>query len=190
MLDGPDAAYTVALPEPGEARRGILDTYTKEHSAEYQAQAVIDLARRLREKAGPLDKVRSIVLRTSHHTHHVIGSGDPQKYDPTASREPLDHSVPYIFAVALKDGGWHHERSYAPERAQRPETVELWQKISTVEAPDWTRRYHGTRLHAPGRTHAYRTQQPSLTAAMTARRSGHDPPCAPQAPRGHLLAPA
>ncbi|MCX5175160.1 MmgE/PrpD family protein [Streptomyces virginiae] len=144
MLDGPDASYTVSLPGPGEPRRGILDTYTKEHSAEYQAQAIIDLARTLREKTGPPAKIRSIVLHTSHHTHHVIGSGsgDPQKYDPTAGRETLDHSVPYIFAVALEDGGWHHERSYAPERARRPATVELWRKISTVEDPEWTRRYH------------------------------------------------
>ncbi|MCX4672979.1 MmgE/PrpD family protein [Streptomyces sp. NBC_01381] len=144
MLDGPDSDYTVLLPEPGEARRAILDTYTKEHSAEYQAQAIIDLARRLREKTGPLERVRSVVLHTSHHTHHVIGSGanDPQKYDPTASRETLDHSVPYIFTVALEDGTWHHERSYAPERARRPETVELWRKITTVEDPRWTRRYH------------------------------------------------
>ncbi|MFI7102146.1 MmgE/PrpD family protein [Streptomyces sp. NPDC050161] len=144
MLEGPGADYTVSLPEPGEPRRAILDTYTKEHSAEYQAQAVIDLARRLRERTGPLEQVRSVVLHTSHHTHHVIGSGarDPQKYDPTASRETLDHSVPYIFAVALQDGAWHHERSYAPERARRPDTVGLWQKITTVEDPEWTRRYH------------------------------------------------
>ncbi|PWI42651.1 MmgE/PrpD family protein [Streptomyces sp. ICBB 8177] len=144
MLDGPDAAYTVSLPELGEPRRAILETYTKEHSAEYQAQAVIDLARRLREKTGPLTGVRDIVLHTSHHTHHVIGSGanDPQKYDPEASRETLDHSVPYIFAVALEDGAWHHERSYAPERARRPETVALWRKIRTAEDPEWTRRYH------------------------------------------------
>ncbi|MFF2972415.1 MmgE/PrpD family protein [Streptomyces albidoflavus] len=144
MLDGPEAVYTVLLPSPDEPRRAILDTYTKEYSAEYQAQAVIDLARRLREKAGPLERVRSVVLHTSHHTHHVIGSGagDPQKYDPTASRETLDHSVPYILAVALEDGVWHHERSYAPERARRPRTVALWQKITTVEDPEWTRRYH------------------------------------------------
>ncbi|MFI7651936.1 MmgE/PrpD family protein [Streptomyces albidoflavus] len=144
MLDGPEAAYTVLLPGPDEPRRAILDTYTKEYSAEYQAQAVIDLARRLREKAGPLERVRSVVLHTSHHTHHVIGSGagDPQKYGPTASRETLDHSVPYILAVALEDGVWHHERSYAPERARRPRTVALWQKITTVEDPEWTRRYH------------------------------------------------
>ena len=146
LLSGPDAEYSVPLPEPGEPKRAILDSYTKEHSAEYQSQAPIDLARRMRERIGDLDQIASIVLHTSQHTHVVIGtgSGDPQKFDPTASRETLDHSVPYIFAVALQDGTWHHEHSYAPERAQRPDTVELWRKISTAEEPEWTRRYHST----------------------------------------------
>ncbi|MEK9646765.1 MAG: MmgE/PrpD family protein, partial [Alphaproteobacteria bacterium] len=58
------------------------------------------------------------------------------------SRETLDHSIMYIFAVALQDQAWHHVRSYAPERAQRPDTVALWHKISTVEDPKWTERYH------------------------------------------------
>ncbi|MET0721997.1 MAG: MmgE/PrpD family protein, partial [Tardiphaga sp.] len=91
-----------------------------------------------------LAAIESIVIHTSHHTHFVIGTGanDPQKMDPKASRETLDHSIMYIFAVALEDGGWHHEKSYASERAARPETIELWRKISTVEDPEWTRRYH------------------------------------------------
>ena len=146
LLGGPNAEYAVPLPSPGEAKRAILDTYTKEHSAEYQSQAPIDLARRMRERIGDLDQIASIVLHTSHHTHVVIGTGsnDPQKFDPFASRETLDHSVMYIFAVALQDGTWHHERSYAPERAQRPDTIELWKKISTAEDPEWTRRYHST----------------------------------------------
>jgi len=88
--------------------------------------------------------IESVVLYTSHHTHVVIGSGanDPQKYDPGASRETLDHSVPYIFAVALQDGAWHHVDSYLPERAGREDTVALWRKVSTVEDAEWTRRYH------------------------------------------------
>ena len=147
LLDGPGASYEVPLPARGEPKRAILDSYTKEHSAEYQAQAWIDLARKLRrarpDLADPAN-VASIVLQTSHHTHHVIGSGanDPQKYDPLASRETLDHSMPYIFAVALQDGGWHHVDSYAPERARRADTVELWHRITTAEDADWTRRYH------------------------------------------------
>ena len=147
LLDGKDAAYEVPLPAPGESKRAILDSYTKEHSAEYQAQAWIDLARKLGTERPELRdpaNIASIVLHTSHHTHYVIGSGanDPQKYDPQASRETLDHSIPYIFAVALQDGAWHHVDSYLPERAARPDTVELWRKITTAEDAEWTRRYH------------------------------------------------
>lgn len=144
LLSGPQAEYIVPLPEKGEAKRAIMDTYTKEHSAEYQSQALIDLARRMGPKIGDLNKVKDIVIHTSHHTHYVIGTGanDPQKMDPTASRETLDHSIMYIFAVALEDRTWHHERSYASERAMRAETVALWHKISTIEEPSWTQRYH------------------------------------------------
>ncbi|HYB39434.1 MAG TPA: 2-methylcitrate dehydratase PrpD [Mycobacterium sp.] len=146
LLSGPEHTYQVPLPAPGEPKRAILDSYTKEHSAEYQSQAPIDLARRLRERIGDFGQIATIVLHTSHHTHVVIGtgSGDPQKFDPDASRETLDHSLPYIFAVALQDGSWHHERSYVPERAHRSDTVELWHKISSVEDAEWTRRYHST----------------------------------------------
>ncbi len=146
MLGGKDAAYHVPLPEPGEPKRAILDSYTKEHSAEYQSQALIDLAFRMRRGIEDFEAIESIVIHTSHHTHYVIGSGsnDPQKYDPMVSRETLDHSIMYIFAVALQDGRWHHVDSYAPERARRADTVRLWQKITTREEPEWTRRYHAT----------------------------------------------
>ncbi len=144
LLDGPDAAYTVRLPDPGAPRDAILRTYTKEYSAEYQAQALIDLAIRLRGQVEDDARIEKILIRTSHHTHTVIGTGanDPQKLDPHASRETLDHSISYIFAVALQDGRWHQVDSYAPQRAGRPDTVALWHKISTVEDPEWTRRYH------------------------------------------------
>jgi 2-methylcitrate dehydratase len=143
MLAGKDAAYTVSLPPPGEAPRAIHETYTKAYSAEYQAQAFIDLALALRRDIA-LGDIAEIVVETSHHTHAVIGSGagDPQKYDPDSSRETLDHSLPYILAVALEDGEWHHEKSYTAERRHRASTVALWRKIRTVEDPAWTARYH------------------------------------------------
>jgi 2-methylcitrate dehydratase len=143
MLDGPQGVYRVPLPEPGEPKRAILDSYTKEHSAEYQSQALIDLAFKLRGRIKKIDDIESVKIITSHHTHAVIGTGsnDPQKFDPNATRETLDHSVMYIFAVALADGEWHHIRSYLPERAKRPETVRLWRNIETVEDKEWTRRY-------------------------------------------------
>ncbi len=76
-------------------------------------------------------------------THLVMGSGagDPEKWDPTTSRETLDHSAMYVFAVALQDGDWHHDASYASDRARRPDTLALWKKVRTVSDPFWTREF-------------------------------------------------
>ena len=119
ILSGKKAKYNVPLPKINEEKKAILETYTKEHSAEYQSQALIDLARDLNKKIKDISKIKKIKIYTSHHTHYVIGTGakDPQKMDPNASRETLDHSIMYIFAVALEDGSWHHIDSYTPERS-------------------------------------------------------------------------
>ena len=144
MLDGSESSYTVSLPELGESKCGILESYTKEYSAEYQAQALIDLACRMHDKVSDIAAIASVVIHTSHHTHNVIGTGanDPKKLDPDASRETLDHSIMYIFAVALQDGGWNHAESYVWERTQRSDTIALWNKITTKEDAEWTRQYH------------------------------------------------
>ena len=144
VLSGPKAKYNVPLPNINEEKKAILETYTKEHSAEYQSQALIDLARRMNERIDNISKIKSIQIHTSHHTHNVIGTGakDPQKMDPNASRETLDHSIMYIFAVALEDGKWHHVNSYTSRRANKKSTVQLWRKIKTFENKKWTKRYH------------------------------------------------
>ena len=144
MLGGPDAVYQVPLAATGEPPRQMLETYTKAHSAEYQAQALIDLAFEMRAAISDLSAIEKITIHTSHHTHTVIGTGsnDPQKFDPAANRETLDHSIMYIFAAALEDGRWHHIDSYLPERAGRDNTVQLWRKIETREDSAWTARYH------------------------------------------------
>ena len=144
VLSGPSKKYLVPLPRINEPKKAILETYTKEHSAEYQSQALIDLARRLNKKVKNLSNIDKIIIETSHHTHYVIGTGanDPQKMDPFASRETLDHSIMYIFAVALEDGSWHHEKSYSPSRARKKSTINLWHKITTKENPKWTKKYH------------------------------------------------
>ncbi len=144
VLSGPGKKYVIPLPRVNEPKKAILETYTKEHSAEYQSQALIDLARSLNKKIRNLNNIKKIIIETSHHTHYVIGSGanDPQKMDPYASRETLDHSIMYIFAVALEDGAWHHVKSYTPKRARRKSTVQLWRKIITKENKKWTNKYH------------------------------------------------
>ena len=144
ILDGKKAKYSIPLPKKNEEKKAILETYTKEYSAEYQAQALIDIAKKLNKKISNFNNIKKIDIYTSHHTHYVIGTGanDPQKMDPKASRETLDHSIMYIFAVALEDADWHHVKSYTKARANRKSTIKIWQSIRTHEDKKWTRKYH------------------------------------------------
>ncbi len=144
ILDGKKAKYKIPLPKKNETKKAILETYTKEYSAEYQAQALIDIAKKLNKKIPDLKNIKKIDIHTSHHTHYVIGTGanDPQKMDPNASRETLDHSIMYIFAVALEDGNWHHVKSYTKARSNKKSTIKIWKSIKTHEDKKWTKKYH------------------------------------------------
>ena len=57
ILDGKKAKYKVPLPKKGESKKAILETYTKEYSAEYQSQALIDLAKKLKSKISNLKNI-------------------------------------------------------------------------------------------------------------------------------------
>ena len=144
ILDGKKALYKIPLPKKNEEKKAILETYTKEYSAEYQAQALIDIAKKLNKKIPNFNQIKKIDIYTSHHTHYVIGTGanDPQKMDPKSSRETLDHSIMYIFAVALEDADWHHIKSYTKSRAARKSTIKIWHSIKTHEDKKWTKKYH------------------------------------------------
>ena len=144
ILDGKNANYKVPLPKKNEEKKAILETYTKEYSAEYQAQALIDIAKKLNNRIKNLNQIKKINIFTSHHTHNVIGTGanDPQKMNPNSSRETLDHSIMYIFAVALEDANWHHVKSYLKTRSKKKSTIKIWRSIKTHEDKRWTKKYH------------------------------------------------
>ena len=65
-----------------------------------------------------------------------------RRWIQNASRETLDHSIMYIFAVALEDGNWHHIRSYSKSRAKKKSTFKIWNSIKTHEDKKWTKKYH------------------------------------------------
>ena len=56
------ANYKVPLPKKNEEKKAILETYTKEYSAEYQAQALIDLAKKLKAKINNLNQIKNRYL--------------------------------------------------------------------------------------------------------------------------------
>jgi 2-methylcitrate dehydratase len=155
FLDGkndPNAAYKVALAEPGKDKlRNIMMTYPKEHAFEYQGQAIIDMALemapKMPKKNGKIDwsQIKSIVLVTSHHTDHVIGTGanDPQKIDPDSPRGTLDHSIMFAIARAMQLGRWD-ENVYDIKPKEKDELRAAMAKIRTQQDAEWERRYHST----------------------------------------------
>ena len=147
LLDGPNALYHVPLPAAGEPKRAILDSYTKEHSAEYQSQALIDLAFRMRGQIPDLGEDRE-----GHHPHQPSHARrdrhrrqrpaeDGSEGEPRDAG-PFDH-VHLRRRTAGRRAGitWTATRR---SRAGRADTVRLWHKIETREDPEWTRRYRST----------------------------------------------
>ena len=147
------AEYKVALAEPGKDRlRNIMLTYPKEHAFEYQGQAIIDMALDIRgqlpKKAdGNVDwsKVTGILLETSHHTDHVIGTGanDPQKIDPDSPRGTLDHSIMFAIARSMQLGRWD-EDVYDIKPGEKEELRQAMAKVKTKMVESWEKRYHST----------------------------------------------
>ena len=123
-----------------------MDSYTKEHSAEYQSQALIDLAFRMREQIDDLEKIEKIVIHTSHHTHYVIGTGanDPQKMDPrpAAKRWTTRSCISSPWRCRTAAGTtWTAMRRAAPAA---PIRCACGTRSKPSEDPEWTRRYRST----------------------------------------------
>ncbi len=88
--------------------------------------------------------MEKIVIHTSHHTHYVIGTGanDPQKMDPKASRETLDHSIMYIFAVALEMAAGIMSDPTRPNARAATARSRCGARSPRSRIPNGTRRYH------------------------------------------------
>ncbi|GAA3582278.1 MmgE/PrpD family protein [Marinobacter xestospongiae] len=150
--DNPEAVYRVELNDPAQApMRNILKTYPKQHAFEYQGQAIIDLALQMREQlprdaSGNVDmaQIANIVLQTSHHTHHVIGTdaNDPQKIDPDSPRGTLDHSIMFAIARCIQTGEFHKDRAYQMTADEKVALRSLMMKIETRFDQHWEDLYH------------------------------------------------
>ena len=145
--------YQVPLPAPGEAKRAILDSYTKEHSARISEpgadrprlpHARADRGfRRDREDRHPY--LASYPLRHRHRRQRPAEDGPEGQ--PRNAR-PFDHVYLRRRACRTASGTTRPAtRRSAPAGA---DTVRLWHKIETREDPEWTRRYHSLRHRREG----------------------------------------
>jgi 2-methylcitrate dehydratase len=103
---------------------------------EYNSLVPLELMLKLREKVSA-DEVESVHVETYHFTYTEIGS-EPEKWRPT-TRETADHSLPYMLAAALSDGGISVE-SFSEQRIRDPKLPPLMDRIKISENAEFTRK--------------------------------------------------
>jgi 2-methylcitrate dehydratase len=106
-------------------------------ATEYHAQAPIATALRLRASVS-VEEIEAIDVRIYAMAYSEIGS-EPAKWDPR-TRETADHSLPYMLAVALRDGRVT-PASFEPQRYLDPGLRPLMNRIRVAEHPEFTRRF-------------------------------------------------
>ena len=121
----------------GASQFMVTQTGLKYFPSQIHTQAPIWMALALRQ-AVALDEIQSVTLETYRQAWSSAGS-DPAKWDPQ-TRETADHSLPYLIAVALKDGEVT-PHSFADERIGDPNLRPLMGKIAIVEKEEFTRQY-------------------------------------------------
>lgn len=106
----------------------LPQTYIKLYPVEYHAQAVVDVALRLRESVDSPENIESITIRSYEQALGIIG--DQNKRRPE-TKESADHSIYYILAVTLLDGEMTL-RQYDPARFTDPAVLSLIDKMGDV----------------------------------------------------------
>ncbi len=149
-MTGPSAAF--------EGRHGVWDQVTgpfelgafggggrpfaversgiKYFPTEYHSQVPLGLILKLREKVA-VDDIDAVHVETYHFTYSEIGS-EPEKWRPT-TRETADHSLPYMLAAALSDGGISVD-TFSEQRIRDPKLPPLMDRIRISENPEFTRK--------------------------------------------------
>jgi len=104
----------------------------KAYPAHVSAQTTVPAAISLAGEIGNLDRIAAIEIGTTRRGYQMAGSG-AEKWTPE-SKETADHSLPYIAARAMFDGGIDND-SYAPDKLREPRVLALMRKITVKEDP-------------------------------------------------------
>jgi len=151
-MTGPGAAFEgrdglwqhLGVEAPKWARFGgrgepfrITGTSFKAYPSVIHTQGPIGLVLQLRQQVAP-DQIESVRVATYGEAVRRTAA-EAEKWDP-ATRETADHSIPYLVAAALADGGVT-PATFVPTRIQDPALRPLIKKLEVVEEPEFTRRY-------------------------------------------------
>jgi len=105
--------------------------------AEFHSQAPLWMALKLRERV-KVEEIAELTVRTYWMAYSEIGS-EPAKWDPQ-TRETADHSLPYLLAMALRDGAITAS-TFDLERVRDPSVRPLLNRVHIEEDPALTQRF-------------------------------------------------
>jgi 2-methylcitrate dehydratase len=135
QVTGPFELHPMGGQEGSEF--ALEQVHLKYFPSEFHSQAPLWIALRLRERV-PIEQIAEINMRTYHMAYSEIGS-EPAKWDPQ-TRETADHSLPYILAVALREGTIT-TASFDLDRVLDPTLRPLMNKIRVSESEELTRQF-------------------------------------------------
>ena len=115
----------------------ITATSFKAYPSVIHTQGPIGLVLELRQRLG-IAEIESVHVATYGEAVRRTAT-EAEKWNPE-TRETADHSMPYLVAAALQDGGVT-PATFAPSRIQDPALRVLIKKLTVVEEPEFTRRY-------------------------------------------------
>jgi 2-methylcitrate dehydratase len=104
-----------------------MEARLKAFPAGYFSQSAIEAMLDLRSQIGDLSEIRGIRLQTFPAGYEVMGSGEANWQPET--RESADHSLPFVMALALMEGGVEI-RHYDQQYYKRAEVRALMKKIT------------------------------------------------------------
>jgi len=117
---------------------GILRTFIKLHPVEYHAQSAVDAALEIYRMLGDPRSIASVRVETFEAAYTILVK-DPEKWRPR-TRETADHSLPYIVAAALHDGGVWLD-TFTPAKIASTGIRKIIDVMEIVEDEQLTRRY-------------------------------------------------
>lgn len=136
-FDGPGGLSTILGPTawhlpnaPAELRK-VEQSDIKTYPVCYHGLSAVEAALQLREQVA-LPALHAIEIET-YRLAVTRMADSPTRWAPS-TRETADHSLPYVVAVALRDGTLTSD-SYAPENLNAPELRDLMRKVQ-VRASD------------------------------------------------------
>ena len=113
----------------------IARSILKKFNAEIHSQTSLECALELRAseqfEIGDVDRIELDVFDVAFN---IIGGGEEGDKHLVQTKEQADHSLPYMVAVALLDGGIGPSQ-YSPERIVRPDVQTLLRRVH-VQADD------------------------------------------------------